>query len=84
MDWITILGLVAASITTYAFVPQVVTTWRLKETKDISLGMYIIFCIGIAIWVVYGIIIKNWPIILADSVTLVLASTILFFKIKYG
>jgi MtN3 and saliva related transmembrane protein len=84
MEWITIMGLTAAAITTYAFVPQVITTWRLKETKDISLGMYVIFCIGITIWLIYGILIKNWPIIFADSITLVLASTILFFKIKYG
>lgn len=81
---IEILGLTAGSLTTIAFLPQLIQTWKSKSAKDISLGMFLLFTGGIILWLIYGIFMKDMPIILANSLTLVLASMILFFKIKYG
>ena len=84
MKIFTIIGLTAGTLTTAAFLPQVIKTFKLKETKDISLWMYIILSGGIFLWLVYGLLIKDLPIIAANSVSIVLASIILFYKIKYG
>ncbi|TAL70917.1 MAG: hypothetical protein EPN82_01040 [Bacteroidetes bacterium] len=83
MDLNTIIGFLAAFCTTFAFIPQLIKVWKNKHAKDISLRMYIIFIIGIALWLVYGIIINNLPIIAANTVTIILAGIILIFKIKY-
>ena len=83
MDIITIIGLAAGFCTTVAFMPQVVKTWRTKSAKDLSLGMYSIFCTGIILWLAYGILISDLPIILANIVTLVLALSILYFKLTF-
>ena len=83
MDNITIIGLVAAGLTTFSFAPQVIKSWKLKETKDISLGMYIAFCSGVFMWTVYGFLVNDLPIILANIITFVLAASVLFLKIKY-
>jgi MtN3 and saliva related transmembrane protein len=80
----TILGLMAGSLTTISFVPQVIKTWKFKETKDISLLMYIIFFLGVFLWFSYGIIINNFPIIIANGVSLVLVFIVLMLKIRYG
>ncbi|MBC7128604.1 MAG: SemiSWEET transporter [Thermoplasmatales archaeon] len=79
-----IIGLFAATLTTISFIPQVIKTFRLRRAEDISLAMYVLFCTGIFLWLVYGVLIKDFPIILANSITLILSLTILFFKIKYG
>ncbi len=84
MDIIEYIGLAAAICTTAAFIPQVIKTIKERKTEDISLGMYIIFTFGVALWFSYGILIMNIPIILANGVTLVLALIILILKIKYG
>ncbi|MCC7572172.1 MAG: SemiSWEET transporter [Candidatus Methanofastidiosum sp.] len=84
MEIIAILGLLAGSLTTMSFVPQVMKTWKFKETKDISLLMYIIFFTGILLWFSYGILINNAPIILANGVSLVLVFSVLMLKIRYG
>ncbi len=84
MELVTILGLTAGVLTTWAFLPQVIKTWKLKETRDISLLMYIILCTGVLLWLIYGLFIRDLPVILANSFTLVLASIVLFFKLKYG
>ena len=83
MSFIMILGLAAASCTTIAFVPQVLKTWRTKSAKDLSLGMYLILTTGVILWLVYGLIRWDIPIIAANGVTLLLALTILWFKIFY-
>ena len=79
-----ILGLLAATLTTISFVPQVIRTWKLKKTDEISLGMYLLFCSGVLLWFIYGWMIKDTPVMLANGLTLILASIILFFKLKYG
>jgi len=83
MTLITTLGLLAALLTTIAFLPQVIKCWRTKRTKDISLIMHIILVTGVSLWLVYGFLIKDLPIILANLVTLILVSSVLFLKIKY-
>ena len=82
-DTTTILGLAAATLTTAAFLPQVIKTWRTRQTRDISLGMFLILCLGICLWLVYGILRDDLPLILANAVTLALAGTILVLKLKY-
>jgi len=81
---ITILGLLAGALTTISFIPQVMKTWKFKETKDISLLMYIIFFTGILLWFSYGILIDNTPIIVANGISLVLVFIVLLLKIRYG
>jgi MtN3 and saliva related transmembrane protein len=84
MTGVTLLGLLAGVLTTVAFVPQVVKTWRTRSTHDISLWMFSILVAGIVAWLAYGAIIGDLPLILANGVTLLLAGTILFFKIRNG
>ncbi|MBN2348718.1 MAG: SemiSWEET family sugar transporter [Bacteroidales bacterium] len=83
MNWITIIGLVAASCTTISFLPQAVKIIKTKHTKDLSLGMYILFSAGVLFWLLYGILTKDLPVLLANAITLSLSVVILFFKIKY-
>ncbi|MAV06013.1 MAG: hypothetical protein CMI71_03385 [Candidatus Pelagibacter sp.] len=77
------IGFLAAFCTTIAFVPQALKVWKTRSTKDISLYMFIIFTFGVFSWLLYGIIISDLPIILANAVTLILSLFILVFKLKY-
>lgn len=83
MDAITVLGLLAGTLTTISFVPQVVKTWRTKSAHDFSLGMLLTFSIGVFLWLLYGIWLNALPVIIANAVTLVLSSLILLFKLKF-
>jgi len=83
MEGITVLGIIAGMLTTVSFVPQVIKTVRTRDTKSLSLTMYLISCTGILLWLVYGALLNNIPILAANGVTLALASTILFLKLKY-
>jgi len=83
MDFITILGLFAATLTTIAFLPQLFKIWQSKSAKDVSLEMLIIFCSGVFLWLVYGIYLQALPIIIANLLTLIFNLIILWFKIKY-
>jgi MtN3 and saliva related transmembrane protein len=80
---LSIIGFLAGLLTTIAFLPQVVKIIKTKQTRDISLGMYIIFTIGVLFWDIYGFRIKEMPMILANSITLVLAGIVLIYKIRY-
>jgi len=80
----TLIGLAAAFCTTAAFLPQVIKTWRTRSTKDISLAMFLVFTSGIFLWLVYGLIIRDLPLIAANGVTFVLSGTILYFKLRHG
>ena len=77
------IGFFAAFCTTIAFLPQAIKVFKSKSTKDISLYMFIIFTIGVLSWLIYGLIIDDYPIIFANTVTLVLSFFILIYKIKY-
>ena len=83
MNTISLLGLVAGAFTTIAFLPQVLKTWKSRSAKDLSLGMFSIFTMGVAMWLAYGILINDLPVILANVITLILASTLLFFKLRW-
>jgi len=81
---ITFVGLAAAFCTTVAFLPQVVKTWRTRSTKDISLVMFVVFTTGIFLWLVYGVLLRDVPLIVANGTTFVLSATILYFKLRHG
>lgn len=81
---IDLIGSLAAILTTASFLPQVWQVWKTRQTKDVSLGMYAIFTLGIALWLVYGLLLGTWPIIIANGITLLLAGTILAMKMRYG
>lgn len=83
MDFITVLGLAAGSLTTIAFLPQMFQTWKTKSAKDVSFVMLITFMSGLFLWLIYGIILGALPIILANGVTLIFNFIILWLKIKY-
>jgi len=83
MDSINILGLAAGTLTTVAFLPQLIKVWKTRSTQDISLIMYIVICIGILLWLIFGLCIGSMPIIAANAVTLLIATTILVMKIRY-
>lgn len=79
-----LFGLMAAILTSMAFAPQAIKTIKTKSTAGLSLGMYLIFTIGVICWLVYGIYLADIPIILANSITLAFSSIILYLKIKHG
>jgi MtN3 and saliva related transmembrane protein len=83
MDMTSGLGLLAGGLTTASFVPQVTKIWKSKSAEDVSLKMFVAFCIGVALWLTYGIIKKDWAILLTNGVTLLLGLAILVMKIKY-
>lgn len=83
MDTGNILGTLAGTLTTVAFVPQVLKTWRSRSANDISIGMFLIFSIGVFLWLIYGLTINAWPIVIANAITLMLASAILAMKIYF-
>lgn len=84
MDYIVIIGLIAGTCTTISLLPQVIKTLRMKETRDISLSMYVILAIGLFLWIIYGSLFGSLPIILANTFSLILAVIVLILKIKYG
>lgn len=83
MDTIVLIGYLAGVLTTIAFVPQVVRAWKLKETRDLSLVMLILFAAGIFLWTCYGIWIESLPVIAANAITFVLVLILLGLKIRY-
>jgi MtN3 and saliva related transmembrane protein len=84
MDYAMLFGSLAAIATTISFLPQAVKTFRTRDTRSLSLGMYSLFTFGVSCWLVYGILLGEWPIILANIVTLLLAVSILAMKVKHG
>lgn len=82
MEAISILGYVAACCTTFSFVPQVLSIIKTKDTKSISLGMYIIFALGIFLWIIYGMLKADIPLLAANLITFLLSSVILLLKIR--
>jgi len=80
---ITALGLFAGTLTTLSFLPQVIKAWKTRSTRDISLGMFSMFCTGVFLWVVYGFLVGDIPVIVANVVTFLFAATILALKLKY-
>ncbi|HYE22028.1 MAG TPA: SemiSWEET transporter [Verrucomicrobiae bacterium] len=83
MDWTQTIGYLAAAATTIAFIPQAWQTIKTRDTKGISLGMYLVFTFGVLMWLTYGILIKDIPVISANTITLILSVIILVYKLKY-
>jgi MtN3 and saliva related transmembrane protein len=83
-NYISIIGFVAGTLTTISFLPQVIKTFKTKQTKDISIAMYIVLATGLFTWTVYGIFVGALPIILANLFALILALIILILKIRHG
>lgn len=81
---IEIIGYCAAFLTTIAFLPQAIQSWRTRDLSGISLGMYSLFTVGVGLWLIYGLIIEKWPLILANALTFALALSILLLKIRSG
>lgn len=84
MDTIHIIGFIAGALTTISFLPQVIRSWKLKETRDFSFLMLILFCSGIFLWIIYGFGVDSIPIILANVVTIILIMILIMLKLKYG
>lgn len=84
MDGINMLGLMAGTLTTVAFIPQLAKAWKSKSTGDLSWGMVTTFSLGVALWLIYGICIHSLPVIVANTVTLVLQLCIVLLKLKHG
>lgn len=83
MTLIDIFGYIAAMLTTTAFAPQAILTWKTRSVDGISLGMYSMFTLGVTLWLIYGVLIQAWPVVAANTITLFLASFILGMKIRY-
>ncbi|OGB35048.1 MAG: hypothetical protein A3F78_19000 [Burkholderiales bacterium RIFCSPLOWO2_12_FULL_61_40] len=78
-----IVGSLAAALTTVSFIPQALHTFQTKDVSGISLGMYSTFTVGVSLWLVYGVLLQAWPIVIANTITLSMASAILAMKLRY-
>lgn len=78
------VGSAAACLTTASFVPQVWLSFKTRDVSGVSLGMYSVFTAGVTLWLVYGLLLDAWPIVVANAVTLLLAMAILVMKLVYG
>ena len=83
MDAITLVGFIAGTLTTIAYVPQVIRSWRLKETRDISLSMLVLYAVGVFLWPVYRVWSDALPIIGANGISLILILVLLGIKLRY-
>ena len=83
MDLVTVIGICAGILTTSSFLPQVIKIHRTKKTSDLSLAMFIILALGISLWIIYGILLKSLPILLANSIVFVLCVYLIIAKIRY-
>lgn len=79
-----ILGLMAACLTTMAFLPQAIHSWRSRDVSGVSLTMYCTFTLGVALWLAYGLLIQSLPVVLSNLITFPLSLSILFLKLKEG
>lgn len=79
-----LIGYCAAALTTFSFAPQAWLTFRTRNVTRISLGMYSVFAAGVALWLVYGLLLRAWPIVAANAITLLLALAILAMKLRFS
>lgn len=84
LNLIDLLGYIAASLTTLSFVPQAWHTFQTRDVRGISLGMYGAFTLGVLLWLIYGVMLGAWPMIVANVITLALATGILVMKLVLG
>ncbi|MCX7255957.1 MAG: SemiSWEET transporter [Polaromonas sp.] len=79
-----VIGTLAACLTTASFLPQVWLSFKTRDVSGVSLSMYSVFTVGVALWLAYGLLLDAWPVVIANVITLVLALLILAMKLKYG
>ena len=82
--WIDAIGSIAAVLTTASFVPQAWHSFKTRDVSGISLSMYSVFTLGVALWLLYGVLLQSWPLMIANGITLVLAAAILVMKLRFG
>ena len=82
--WTDLIGSVAAVLTTASFIPQAWHSFKTRDVSGISLGMYSVFTVGVALWLLYGVLLQSWPLMIANSITLLLASAILGMKLRFN
>ena len=83
MNYVEMIGIIAGMLTTFSFLPQVIKTWKDKSAEDLSLVMFLMFVIGVALWLTYGFILQNIVLIVFNAITFFLAGFILYFKIRF-
>jgi MtN3 and saliva related transmembrane protein len=83
LDSIDLLGFTAGALTTAAFVPQVFKSWQTRDLRGVSLRMYSLFTLGVALWLAYGLMLSSWPVIVCNAITLVLAGGVLVLKVRH-
>jgi MtN3 and saliva related transmembrane protein len=83
MNTANLIGTISAVLTTLAFVPQALHSWKTRDLSGISLPMYSLFSVGVAGWIIYGLMIGSWPIFVANVITFILACAVLILKIKH-
>ena len=83
MNTIEIFGSIGATCTTLSFIPQVLQIWKTRSAKDVSLPMYVMFIIGVACWLVYGLMLNAWPIIIANIITFTLTLAVIMMKLSW-
>jgi MtN3 and saliva related transmembrane protein len=83
MNYIDVLGYAAGAITSLTFLPQVIKTWKEKSARDISLMMFVIAAVNETMWIVYGVLLNNWVIILTNAIVLSMSLIMLYFKLSY-
>jgi MtN3 and saliva related transmembrane protein len=84
INYIEIIGLIAAFLTTASFLPQVYKTWRTKDVSSLSLPMFLMFFLGVVMWFIYGILINSAPITIANAIAMISSFLLVYFKIKYN
>ncbi len=82
MFYIDIIGYLAALLTTFSFLVQAIQSWRTRDLSGISVGMYSMFTLGVGLWLIYGIVIESWPLIVTNALTFLFALSILLMKLK--
>ncbi len=82
MFHIDIIGYLAALLTTFSFLVQAIQSWRTRDLSGISVGMYSMFTLGVALWLIYGVVIESWPLIVTNALTFLFALSILLMKLK--
>jgi MtN3 and saliva related transmembrane protein len=83
MESYDLIGVIAGTLTTLSFVPQVLKTWRSRSARDISTGMFLLFSLGVALWLIYGVAIQSMPIMVSNGLTLILSGSIIAMKIAF-
>ena len=82
--WIDAIGSVAAVLTTASFIPQAWHSFKTRDVSGVSLGMYSVFTLGVALWLLYGVLLQSWPLMISNSITLLLAAAILGMKLRFS